>query len=150
MLVAGAVTMDARNISEDIDDRMFAAFWLVCACLCHAYNLLPLMCVRFGSVGFPQAALLAVSAVSLGFIMVWSLLCLRLQLGGDGRTTLLGVAVILAATVLVLMSGAEDVAVRRMVCANAVAAFAMLGRTFPVGVFDGLFATRRRPDDQAA
>lgn len=146
--------MHPQDQGEDIDDRIFAAAWLVGAALCHAFNLLPVMGLRFGSVGVPFLAFLGISAASLAFICLWSVACLRLQVGGDGRRTALGVVLMLGVTAAIVVVGPEDAGIRRMMIANGIAAFAMLGRTFPVGPLDGLFASRparpSRTDDLAA
>lgn len=154
MFGRGAAGMHSRHSKDDEDDRAFATVWLYGAALCHAFNLLPIMGLRFGSAGLPQTAFLAVSAISLVFICVWSLACLQLHLGGEGRRTALGVVLMLGATAAIAIVGPEGSGVRRMMIANGIAAFAMLGRTFPFGPLDGLFASRparlRRTDDLAA
>lgn len=138
----------------DAHDRAFAGSWLVVAALCHAFNLFPIMGLRFGYAGTAQIAFLGVSAVSLVFICMWSLACLRLQIVGEGRCTAVGVVLMLGATGAILVYGPDGPGVGRMLVANGVAAFAMLGRTFPVGILDGLFGSRsaasRRTDDLAA
>lgn len=146
--------MHPQNSHDDADDRAFAAFWLIGAALCHAFDLLPVVGLRFTSAGLPAIGFLAVSAASLLFIGVWSLACLRLHLGGDGRRTAIGVLLMLAATGAVLAFGPDGPGVGRMLVANGVASFAMIGRTFPLGPLDGLFASRhaelRRTDDLTA
>lgn len=154
MIARGTTAMQSRNFDEDVDDRIFAAAWLVGAALCHAFNLLPVMGLRFGSAGVPLLAFLGISTASLAFICVWSVACLRLQVGGDGRRTALGVVLMLGVTAAIVVVGPEGPGIRRMMIANGIAAFAMLGRTFPVGPLDGLFASRparpSRTDDLAA
>lgn len=146
--------MHLRQREEDIDDRTFVAVWLAGAASCHAFDLLPVMGLRFGSAGLPQVAFLGVSMASLVFICVWMIACLRLEIGGDGRRTAFGVVLLLGATAAVLICGPGGWGVRRMLIANGVASFAMLGRTFPVGILDGLFGSRsvasRRSDDLTA
>ena len=122
-----------------MDDGSFAATWLTAAALGHAFDLAPVMRKRLCIAHLQEIAFVGTSAGSLAFICVWALLCLRLGICGDGRRTAAGVALMLSATAATVAFGSAGSAIWIMAAANGGAAFAMLGRAYPIGVLDGVF-----------
>jgi hypothetical protein len=131
--------MPSGTVEARTDDGSFAAAWLTAAAFGHAFDLAPVMRTRL-CISHPQEiAFIATSAVSLAFICAWSLLCLRVGICGSGRRTAAGVVLMLAATAATIAFASAGSNVWIMATANGVAAFAMLGRAYPVGVLDGVF-----------
>lgn len=129
----------AQGHDPDLDDRKFAATWLLAAVGVHLWAAGGRSGIHAPAAKGADLLLACASWGTVAYIAGWAYCVLFLQLEGSGRRTALGIAALLlwplAALLLHPMEGVGIVAF-----ANGLAAFAMFGRRFPIAILDGLFS----------
>ena len=129
----------AQGHAPDLDDRKFAATWLLAAVGVHLWTAGSRSGIHDPAAKGADLFLDCASWGTVAYISVWAYCVLFLQLEGRGRRTALGIAVMLIWPLAALLLHPKE-GIGLLAIANGLAAFAMFGRRFPIAILDGLFS----------